>query len=309
MRRLAMSELYKYDPSNEAKNFRIPGLQHKYRETVLLFVAENCHSICDWCFRKRLFEGESLENDVVVDPQQALKYLQNETEVRSVLMSGGDALLAESDLLDKLLNGMGTIEHLHDVRIGSRAIVHDPARYGKKIPAYYAKKLYIVAHIVRPEEISHNLADVVKSFPHYTFYIQTPLLKGVNDDPNLLSEIWYKASEAGMQPYYVFQCRPTHGNQRYSLSLREGHEVFSGAQSLSTGVVKPCRYVMSTGSGKWEILGIDQGDIVLRCHQGVNPLMVGSLRRTDPDDVWWDLPDSDPIHRRMIDQRQKVSGE
>jgi lysine 2,3-aminomutase len=290
-----MSELYKYDPSNEAKNFRIPGLQHKYRETVLLFVAEDCHSICDWCFRKRLFVGEAMDNDVVVDPQQALAYLKNQTEVRSVLMSGGDALLAKPGFLEELLNGMGEIEHLHDIRIGSRALVHDPLKYGEAIPHFDRKKVYIVSHIVRPEEIRDELIQVRKSFPNYTFYIQTPLLKDVNDDPHLLADIWYAASEAGMQPYYVFQCRPTQGNQSFSLSLREGHEVFSGAQALCTGVVKPCRYVMSTGSGKWEIIGIDYNEVILRCHQGVNPLMVGMIRRADPNEVWWDLPEGDPI--------------
>ena len=304
-----MSELYKYDPSNESKNFRIPGLQHKYRETVLLFVAEDCHSICDWCFRKRLFEGEALENDVVVDPQRALAYLKEHTEVRSVLLSGGDSLLAKPGFLDELLTGMGEIEHLHDVRIGSRALVHDPERYCETIPHFERKKVFIVSHIVRPEEISPELIEVRKSFPDYTFYIQTPLLKGINDDPHLLADIWYAASEASMQPYYVFQCRPTHGNQRYSLSLREGHEVFSGAQALCTGVVKPCRYVMSTGSGKWEIIGIDYDEVLLRCHQGINPLMVGMVRRADPDDVWWDLPEGDPFHHNSSHRRHLASGE
>ncbi|MDH3892216.1 MAG: hypothetical protein OEV49_14150 [candidate division Zixibacteria bacterium] len=304
-----MSELYKYDPSNENKNFRIPGLQHKYRETVLLFVAEDCHSICDWCFRKRLFEGEALENDVAVDPKQALEYLRKQTEVRSVLMSGGDALLAKPQLLDELLAGMAGMTHLHDVRIGSRAIVHDPVRYRRSLPRFDGKKVYVVAHVVRPEEIRKELADVVKDFPDYTFYVQTPLLKDINDDPHLLADIWYAAAKAGMQPYYVFQCRPTRGNQRYSLSLREGHEVFSGAQSLCTGVVKPCRYVMSTGSGKWEIIGLDYDEVLLRCHQGINPLMVGMIRRADPDDVWWDLPAGDPFHHNNSRHRHFASGE
>jgi KamA family protein len=304
-----LSELYKYDPSDEKKNFRIPGLQHKYRETVLLFVAKDCHSICDWCFRKRLFEGEALENDVVVDSGQALAYLREQTEVRSVLMSGGDALLSRPGFLDELLAGMSEIDHLHSVRIGTRALVHRPGKYANVIPRFTGKRVYIVVHVMTPEEIRPALVDVVQSFPEYTFLVQTPLLKDVNDDPHVLADIWYAAAEAGMQPYYVFQCRPTHGNQRYSLSLREGHEIFSGAQSLCTGVVKPCRYVMSTGSGKWEIIGVDYDEVLLRCHQGINPLMVGMIRRADPDKVWWDLPEGDPILHDSSRQRPFASGE
>ena len=304
-----MSELYKYDPSNEAKNFRFPGLQHKYRETVLLHVAEDCHSICDWCFRKRLFEGEALEDDVIVDPKQALAYLRRQKEVHSILMSGGDALLAKPELMSGLLKGISRIKHIHDIRIGTRALVHNPRRYAGLLPRFDAKRVYIVLHVVRPEEIRPSLADVVKAFPNYTFLIQTPLLRNINDDPNILADLWYAAADAGIQPYYVFHCRPTRGNQRYSLSLREGHEVFSGAQSLCTGVVKPCRYVMSTGSGKWEIVGIDYDEVLLRCHQGINPLMVGMIRRADPDEVWWDLPESDPFHHDSSRHRPFASGE
>jgi len=299
-----MSELFVYDPSHEHKNFRIPGLQHKYRETVLLFVAEDCHSTCDWCFRKRLFEGEALSDDVVVDPKEALKYLRAHREVRSVLLSGGDALLAEPALLEKLLHGTGRIGHLHDVRLGTRALVHQPRRYARMVPRTEAKKLYLVLHVVRPEEVRPALAKVVKQFSEYTFYVQTPLLRDINDDPRLLADLWYACAEAGLQPYYVFGCRTTRGNQRYTLSFSEGHDVFSAAQSLCTGVVKPCRYVMSTGSGKWEIIGREYDEIILRCHQGVNPLMVGMIRRVEPDAVWWDLPEEDPLLRDLRRQRR-----
>jgi KamA family protein len=304
-----MGKLNKYDPSDEKKNFRVPGLQHKYRETVLLFVAEKCHSICDWCFRKRIFVGEAFEDDVVVDPQETLAYLRKHTEVRSVLMSGGDALLAKPELMSRLLKGISRIKHIHDVRIGTRALVHNPRRYARLIPRFDAKRVYIVLHVVRPEEIRPSLVDVVKAFPNYTFMIQTPLLRNINNNPHLLADIWYAASKAGIQPYYVFQCRPTRGNQCYSLSLREGHEVFSGAQALCTGVVKPCRYVMSTSSGKWEIIGLNYDRILLRCHQGIKPMMVGMIRCADPEDVWWDLPKSDPFLHTFSIHRSFASGE
>jgi len=166
----------------------------------------------------------------------------------------------------------------------------------------------MVLHIVRPEEVRPSLARVVKQFPNYTWYVQTPLLRDINDDPRVLADLWYACAEAGLQPYYVFQCRPARGNQRYALSLREGHDIFSAAQARCTGVVKPCRYVMSTGSGKWEIVGEEYDEIILRCHQRINPSMVGMIRRTDPHEVWWDLPESDPLLRDRHRQRQIASG-
>ncbi|MEA3297617.1 MAG: KamA family radical SAM protein, partial [candidate division Zixibacteria bacterium] len=101
-----MSESFVYDPSNERQHYALAGLQHKYRETVLLFVSRDCHSTCKWCFRKRLFDGQDLEDDQIVDPIAALDYLRTHKEVRSVLLSGGDAALADPDLLRELFEGI-----------------------------------------------------------------------------------------------------------------------------------------------------------------------------------------------------------
>ncbi len=289
-----MPNVFAYDPSNERSNFAIPGLQHKYRETVLLFVAQDCHSICDWCFRKRIFEGESLSYDTVVNADDALDYIREHTEVRSVLMTGGDALLARPDLLKTLCDGIAEMDHIHNIRFGTRALVHDPDHYAEVLPRYGAKKTYVVLHIVRPREVRPALKKVIERFPGYSFLVQTPLLRGINDDSEVLAELWYECARAGLQPYYVFQNRPTIGNEKYGLTFREGHDVFSGAQALCTGVVKTPRYVMSNKSGKWEIVGMDSADeVILRCHQGVNPLMVGTLRSAVADEVWWDLPEDD----------------
>lgn len=280
-----------FDPSHEYRNFAIAGLQHKYRETVLLYVSEDCHSICKWCFRKRLFVGRALAQDQVVDLDAALKYIHEHSEVRSVLLSGGDCLLAEPQFLRALTSGLEKIRHLHSIRIGTRALVHDPTEYADRIPRITKKRVFVPLHIVRPREVTSELAAVRKRFADYIFQTQTPLLRGINDDPLLLRDLWYRLTAAGILPYYIFQCRPTTGNERFLLTLGEGHRIFATAQSHCTGVAKLGRYVMSTGSGKWEIIGEDRQGIILRCHQGVNPSMVGTIRRVDPNVVWWDIPD------------------
>ncbi len=290
-----MSEKFAFDPSNERGYFAIPGLQHKYRETVLLFVAQDCLHICDWCFRKRLFEGQALADDQVVDPDEALSYLRSHEEVHSVILSGGDALVAEPGLLSELCDGIAELDHIHSVRIGTRALVHDPHAFAHLIPRRYAKKLYVMLHIVRPEEVSPQLAEALESLHHCGVLAQTPLLAGINAEPDQLAELWYRMTAANIQPYYVFQCRPARGNERFALTLGEGHDVFSGAQSQSTGVAKTARYVMSNRSGKWEVIGIDHDEVVLRCHQGVLPEMVGATRRASAHAVWWDLPKDDPL--------------
>jgi len=300
---------FAHDPSNERNYFVIPGLQHKYRETVLLFIAEQCHSICDWCFRKRLFDGQALEEDRVVDPKAALAYLSSHPEVRSVLLSGGDALLAEPRLLQELLEGIGRIDHIHNVRLGTRALVVKPDQYVSALPRTFPKTLLVPLHIVQPSELTAGLCRVIRSQPRFIFLSQTPLLRGINDNPQVLADLWHRSITAGIQPYYVFQCRPACGNERYTVSLGRGHRLFAGAQRQCTGVVKPARYVMSTSSGKWEIVGEDASGIVLRCHQGVRPEMVGAIRHAPRQAVWWDLRPDDPLLSPRPDGRHPRPGD
>ena len=290
-----MRHIFAYDPSNESSNFIIPGLQHKYRETVLLFVSEDCHSVCAWCFRKRMFKGQALDHDTVVDPAQALEYLRHHKEVRNVLLSGGDALLADPALLKELSDGIVKLPHIHSIRFGTRALVHVPDKYADALPLIKSKRVYVPVHIVRAEEVRAGLAEVTKRFATYQFLVQTPLLRGINDSPETLAHLFHRCAAAGLQPYYVFQCRPATGNERFALPLDEGYRIFAGAQAVCTGVVKTARYAMSNRTGKWEIVGRDGDQMVVRCHQGVNPAMVGTLRRAPGRAVWWDLADDDPL--------------
>ncbi|HOP06687.1 MAG TPA: hypothetical protein PLF13_05270 [candidate division Zixibacteria bacterium] len=293
------NSIYQHDPSGEKRNFVTPGVQHKYRETALVYVSRNCHTVCDWCFRKRLFKGQSLPSDRIAQIGPALDYFKRHREIHSVLLSGGDALLADRDYLQELIRGLEALDHIHSIRIGTRALVHDPDQYAARIPTGLTKRIFLVLHIVRPEEIRPGLRKVVDEFNRYGFLIQTPLLAGINDDAETLAELWYAGTGARLQPYYVFQCRPAIGNERFMMSFRDGHEVFAGAQSRCTGVVKTPRWVMSNSTGKWEIVMVEDDDVLFRCHQCIDPDLVGEVRRGNADDCWWDLPAEDSVRRYL----------
>lgn len=193
-----------YDVSNEKRNFVGPGMQHKYRETLLLYVAKDCRDICEWCFRKRIFEGKSIDNEVVVNPKDAISYLKSHPEIQSVLMTGGDAMKADTNLLLELTTGISEIDTVHNIRFATRALVLDPEKYGPKLPRVETKKTFVVVQIVRPEEVTKGLHDIVKRFPEYSFFVQTPLMRGINDDPDLLLELWHRCADNGLRPYYLF---------------------------------------------------------------------------------------------------------
>ena len=100
---------------------------------------------------------------------------------------------------------------------------------------------------------------------------QTPLLRGINDDPGVLAKLFNKLSYCGIPPYYVFQCRPTIGNKMYAVPIEEGLEIFEQARMKCSGFAKRARFVMSHAVGKIEILGITEDYIYFKYHRAANP--------------------------------------
>ena len=104
---------------------------------------------------------------------------------------------------------------------------------------------------------------------------QTPLIRGVNDDADVISELFNRLSYSGITPYYLFQCRPTRGNRCFSVPLEEGYGIFEDAKKTMSGLAKRARYVMSHTSGKVEVLGLDEDSIYLKYHQARDPEDMG----------------------------------
>ena len=91
------------DISNEKSNYVAQGIQHKYSPTLVVIVSDTCKKICDWCFRGRIFIDKKLENDVIANPDTAIEYAKKHTEIKSILLTGGDAFLADKNYLKNLL--------------------------------------------------------------------------------------------------------------------------------------------------------------------------------------------------------------
>lgn len=278
------------DISNEAGNYVAPGIQHKYDQTLLVIVSTNCHKVCDWCFRRRMMkDDEAMKNDVVAKPISVLQYASKHGEIRSILLTGGDALLADRSYMRQLI--LGTIDKLpwvKTVRLGTRAIVHDPAFYRWTLWDYVDwitridKKPVIVTHIVHPDEVKPMFREITP-YP----LVQTPLLRGINDDPEILYRLWDKLMDVGMEPYYVFQNRPQAGSEKYSVPVGEGLEIVEKAKARFSGLGKRVTYAISHEIGKLEVIGEKDGKIILRVHQAKDPKRLGDLLTMAPEDIWY----------------------
>ena len=269
-----------FDTSGEASNTKLEGLQHKYRRTVLLLSTNQCAMYCRHCFRKRLVGLSNEELNKRVD--EVVEYVGSHPEINNVLISGGDSLLNPNHIIERYLRELSAIDHLDFIRFGSRLPVTLPERiYGDgelldMLDEYSdIKTIYVVTQFNHPRELTSEALLAVRALLDRGVQVrnQTVLLRGVNDSPEVLGELFAGLTRAGITPYYIFQCRPVTGVQnRFQVPLLDGIRIVDGAKGLQNGFGKGVRYAMSHPRGKIEIIGtLPDGQTIFKFHQNKYP--------------------------------------
>ncbi len=286
------------DASNEHNYTKAPGLEHKYKDTALLLVVDVCGAYCRFCFRKRLFMDYN--DEVTKDISEALEYIKNHKEINNVLLTGGDPLIMSTRKLEKVIAALREIEHVNVIRIGSKIPAFNPYRIiddpslAEMISKYSTdeKKIYIMTQFNHPKEITKEAIKGLNILmkPGAILANQTPLLKGINDDAEVLAELFDKLSFIGVPPYYVFQGRPVLGNKMFAVPVEEGLEIFEQARTKGSGLAKRARFAMSHATGKIEIMGMTDELIFFKYQRAANPEDRGRVMvyRRNPEAYWLD---------------------
>jgi len=293
-----LEEWGRLDPSNETAYTVMPGVEHKYDFTVLLLVSDVCEGICRYCFRKRVFMGSRTE--CLRDVPAAMRYIESQEQVTNVLLTGGDPLALSTAKLADIVGRLREIEHVQIVRMGSRMpafnphrIINDPGLL-EMIHRYSTahKKIYIMTHFIHPRELTDAAVEAIALLQKAGAITanQAPLLRGINDDPEVLAELLRKLSFVGNAPYYIFQCRPAVGNRMYTVPIEEGYEIVEQAKARVSGLAKRVRYAMSHSSGKIEILGKTAGRVYLKYHRAADDNDSGRILafQSNPSACWLD---------------------
>jgi len=293
-----LDEWGRLDPSEEKTYCVIPGLEHKYKSTVLLLISNICEGICRYCFRKRLFINP--QNEYLQDMQAALEYIKQHSEITNVLLTGGDPLALSPSKLENIVQELTAIEHVRIIRIGTKVPAFNPYRIVKEpaileiIEKYSSewKKIYVMTHFIHPRELTDLAVKAVNMLQRTGAIIanQMPLIKGVNSDPEVLAELLAKLSFVGAVPYYIFQCRPALGNKAYTVPIEQGYEIIEQAKSLVSGLAKRIRFVMSHATGKIEIVGKSEDFVYFKYHRAANNLESGRflVLLSNPHAYWLD---------------------
>lgn len=293
----------KLDASNEAANTVLRGVQHKYPDTALLLCNEVCGAYCRYCFRKRLFMNDN--DEASRDFSEAYAYIGEHPEITNVLLTGGDPLLLSTRRLTEIIEALRAIDHVQIIRIGTKMTAFAPDRVTADpalldMLAKYStahKRIYFMNHFDHPRELTDEAIDGLDKLIRAGVILtnQCPMIAGINDDPIVLSDLFRKLSWIGCPPYYVFQGRPTAGNDPYKIPIVRGWEIFREALRHGAGLARRARFVMSHETGKIEVLAVDAERIYMRYQRAKDAELRGRfLVYERNDDAYW-LDDLKPI--------------
>ncbi len=265
------------DPCGEDSHMPVPGLVHRYPDRVLFLVTDRCASYCRYCTRSRVVSGVG-EQELHIEFEAAFRYLERHTEIRDVLLSGGDPLLFSDAKLDALLTRLRTIKHIEFIRIGSRVPIFLPQRITPELCRMLQKHhpLWLSIHTNHPRELTTEVRDGLALLANHGVPLgnQSVLLRGVNDNADVMKSLVHKLLMCRVRPYYLYQCDLIQGSSHLRASVSDGIDIIEQLRGHTTGYAVP-QFVIDApgGGGKVPlnpdyVLVRDEQRVVIRNYEG-----------------------------------------
>ena len=240
------------DPCGEDAHMPVPGLVHRYPDRVLFLVTDRCASYCRYCTRSRVVSGAG-EQELHTEFDAAFRYLETHPEIRDVLLSGGDPLLFSNAKLEGLLSRLRAIPHIEFIRIGSRVPIFLPQRITPELCQMLQKyhPLFISIHTNHPRELTTEVRAGLERLANHGVPLgnQSVLLRGVNDEPDIMKSLVHKLLMCRVRPYYLYQCDLIQGSSHLRASVRKGIEIIESLRGHTTGYAVPQFVIDAPGGG------------------------------------------------------------
>ena len=264
-----------------------PRITHRYPDRVLFVVTEMCSMYCRHCTRRRLVGGtEDLVAKSEID--NAIKYIERATEVRDVLISGGDPLVLSDAQLESIIQRVRAIDHVEIIRIGSRMPVVCPQRITPELVEMLGKyqPLYFNTHFNHPQEFTAESKQACDRLNDAGIPMgnQTVLMRGINDDARVMKKLSHRLLQYRVKPYYYYQCDLAQGTAHFRTSVSKGIEIYESLRGHTTGFGVPTYIIDAIGGGGKTpvfpnyVISQAPGKVVLRNYEGVISLY------TEPED-------------------------
>jgi KamA family protein len=292
---------------------KVNGMQHKYRETLLFFPSQGqtCHAYCTFCFRWPQFTGMDGMKFMTKEADVLYEYVSKHKEVTDILFTGGDPMIMKEKMFSQYIEPFlkNRPENLQTIRIGTKALSYWPYKFISDDDADDYLNLFerivksginlsIMAHFSHTKELETDAVKLAISRLRNVgvqIRTQSPILKNINDTPEIWSDMWRKQVNLNCIPYYMFMPRDTGAQDYFAVTLENAWKIFREAYQKVSGICRTVRGPsMSCFAGKVQVLGISeinkQKVFVMRMLQGRNPDWVAKpfFAKYNPNAIWID---------------------
>jgi KamA family protein len=289
----------------------VPGVQHKYGQTCLVFpsAGQTCHAYCSFCFRWAQFVGVPDLKFATDRELRFVEYLRYHTEVTDVLFTGGDPMIMKTKPLARYIEPLlaPEFDHIQNIRIGTKMLAYWPYRvttdedsddlmrlFERVVAA--GKHVAVMAHFVHPRELSTRAVEAAIQRLRSAGAVvraQGPLVRRINDDAAVWGELWNAQVRLGVIPYYMFVERETGAERYFKVPLARALSIYAAAIRAGSGLARTARGpIMSAFPGKVGVDGVTsiagRDYFVLSFLQARNPDWCKRpfLAELDPEATW-----------------------
>jgi lysine 2,3-aminomutase len=260
------------DPLNEEAHSPVPSITHRYPDRVLFLVTSQCSMYCRFCTRKRKVSDSSKINSKWI--QGGIDYIAAHPEVRDVVLSGGDPLMVTDYVLERILSSLRAIPHVEIIRLGTKMPCVLPQRITPKLCRMLKKyhPIYVNTHFNHPWECTPEAERACTMLADAGCPVgnQAVLMKGVNDNPDVMLELHRKLLKMRVRPYYIYQADLTKGTNHFRTPVRVGLEIMDKLRGHTSGLAVPYYVIDAPGGGgkipllPQYVLGRNGNEIILR---------------------------------------------
>lgn len=260
------------DPLNEEADSPVPSITHRYPDRVLFLVTSQCSMYCRFCTRKRKVSDSAKINSKWI--QDGVDYIASHPEVRDVVLSGGDPLMVTDYVLERILSSLRAIPHVEIIRLGTKMPCVLPQRITPKLCKMLKKyhPIYVNTHFNHPWECTPEADKACAMLADAGCPVgnQAVLMKGVNDDADVMLDLHRKLLKMRVRPYYIYQADLTKGTNHFRTPVRKGLEIMDKLRGHTSGLAIPYYVIDAPGGGgkipllPQYVLGRNGKDIILR---------------------------------------------
>jgi len=240
------------DPLAEASRSPVQNIIHRYPDRLVLIVTETCNMYCRHCTRRRLVgftEGEVARCNIT----DAIEYIRAHSEVRDVLISGGDPLVLGDEKLEEIIREIRQISHVEVIRIGTRAPITNPFRITPELVEIIKKyhPIWVNVQFNHYKEITPEATYACGLLTDGGIPIgnQTVLLKGINDSIEVQKKLVQQLVQIRVRPYYLYQCDLTDGVEHFRTPVARGIEIIENLRGYTSGFAVPTFVIDAPGGG------------------------------------------------------------